>query len=123
MKFLINENRLIDFIKDRFGFNLNEFKYEITTWSELENIPIGRCFNKHYILERLNKYGPIYIIDLSSVNPYRQDKFFLFQKNLDSNRYLIFNNNCDGIHDGEIFEIFGLNVLGLSWKDILDLYK
>lgn len=125
MKFIIKENKFIDYIKNKFGFNLNELTYEITSWNDLEDeFPsISRCFHKTYILNRLNSHGPIYVINFSPISSFRQDRFFLFQKNLDSNRYLIFNNNCDGIDDGEIFNLFGLGVLGLSWREILELYR
>jgi len=37
MKFIIKENKFIDYIKNKFGFNLNELTYEITSWNDLED--------------------------------------------------------------------------------------
>ena len=73
MKFLITENRIKDFLKTKFDFDLTGKVRMIESYNDL---PSQFIIDKRLFNDSLNQYGPAYLITLKS----RQgEQYFLYQ--------------------------------------------
>lgn len=117
MKFLITENRIKDFLKTKFDFDLTDKVRMIESYDDLPGqfkIYMGyKVFN-----DMLNRYGPAYLITLKS----RQgEQYFLYQNRGKDGNILV--NEIDvTIPERKFMESFGIDVTGLSLEDVINLY-
>jgi hypothetical protein len=116
MKLLITESKLKKFIEDKFGF---DFTGDIEKITSVHDIPIyfKECFSGVYLNWRINKNGPMFLIKID-------DYFYiLYQKSLSSESSdIIITSECHTPSEQEFMNLLGIQVLGLSIEDFINLY-
>jgi hypothetical protein len=117
MKVIITESKLKTFIKNNLNIDLTGKIEEITSAYRLLN-DFDMCFSYHYLREKLNKYGPIYLITLNDKTK------ILYQLNMDSRQVFIVSNGCDYYDEREFMELLGdgLYDLGVKFEQLKDIY-
>lgn len=112
MKILINESNLKSFLKNRFNFDLTGKIKMITSTHDLPEK--FKFIDPQIIRTYLNKFGPIFIINLGGLN-------YLYQ-NQEGNRELV-ADEYDRVYPIHIFmDILGIRGLGLRVQDLIDMY-
>lgn len=115
MKLIITENKLKNFIENRLGVDLTDKIHMVTNQYELPE-EFGyirpRMLNSY-----LNRFGPMYVIETPKGK-------FLYQNQSDSNfiRTIIVDNRDRLYSEGDIMEYLGIPPIGLSVKDLVDIY-
>jgi len=114
MKLIITESKLKKFIRNRFGLDFTGSIEEVTSAYGLLNDFDG-CFSYVYINRRLNKYGPIYLITI-------EDNFkVLYQDTAELGEWIM-DNDCNSYSKEEFMELLGIDKLGLSMEQFIEVY-
>jgi hypothetical protein len=113
MKVLISENKFKTFLKDRFGVDLTGKVSLITSSYDLP-FEFDRILNPEMVRRYLNKYGPIYLIDLGK-------EMYLYQNRFNGDE-MIADTKDRTISPYQLMDILGIGPIGVSIQDILDLY-
>jgi hypothetical protein len=94
------------------GFDFSGRIEQITSTHDIANW-IDECVGWESIRRRLNNFGPMYTFELDGVKYLYQDrgKFELFM-----------DDDCNDYFNDEIHERLGINLLGLKFSDIINMY-
>lgn len=115
MKYLITESRMKDLIKNRFDIDFSGKIEEVTSAYSLLNY-FDECASYVYINRRLNNFGPMYLIDMS-------DKVkILYQKNLGNGKDWIITNDCTPLDESYFMDLLGIEPLGLTMEQFIEIY-
>jgi hypothetical protein len=94
------------------GFDFSGRIEQITSTHDIANW-IDECVGWESIRRRLNNFGPMYTFELDGVK-------YLYQ---DRNTFELFmDEDCNDYVDDEIHERLGINLLGLKFSDIINMY-
>jgi hypothetical protein len=115
MKYIITESRIKDLIKDWFNINFTGKVEEVTSADILSDY-FNECGSYTYINRRIDKFGPMYLIDMS-------DKVkILYQKNLDNGKDWIITNDCIPLDESYFMDLLGIEPLGLTMEQFIEIY-
>ena len=94
------------------GFDFSGRIEQITSTHDIANW-IDECVGWESIRRRLNNFGPMYTFELDGVKYLYQDrgKFELFM-----------DDDCNDYFNDEIHERLGIDLLGLKFSDIINMY-
>jgi len=112
MKILITESKLKNFIKDKFGVDLSgkielvQSRYDIPM--SFDNYLTSWVSNMY-----MNEYGPMFLIDIGGFK-------WLYQEQGKS--YFFMNQMGNHIDQSEFMQIIGIEKLGLSMNQLINLY-
>jgi hypothetical protein len=106
----IDKNKKL--INNIVGFDFSDRITQITSTHDIANW-IDECVGWESIRRRLNNFGPMYTFELDGVKYLYQDrgKFELFM-----------DDDCNDYFNDEIHERLGIDLLGLKFSDIINMY-
>jgi hypothetical protein len=113
MKYIVNQNKFKDFLKNKFNFDLTG-KIEMITNRYQVPFSFDRIIPGDVINRRLNSFGPMYLITMG------EDMVYLFQQNNNDDHLLIDKHGW--FTDREFMEMWGIGKLGLSMNALIDIY-
>jgi len=93
------------------GFDFSGRIKQITSTYDVP-MEFDECLTSESINLYLNFWGPIYLFDLDGVKYLYQDRGFEF----------FMDEYCNDYVDDEIHERIGIDLLGLRFSDIIDMY-
>jgi len=115
MRYIITESRMKELIRDRFGIDFTGKVEEVTSAYSLLDY-FNECGSYVYINRRIDKFGPMYLIDMS-------DKVkILYQKNLDNGKDWLITNDCDPLDESYFMDLLGIQPLGLTMEQFIEIY-
>lgn len=106
-------NKLKEFIKRKLGVDYTGKIKEIVSAYDLSDDFDG-CESYRYLNQRLNKFGPMYLINL------KDGSDMLYQKGDKFN--LILSSDCLYYDEEELLNMLGIHMIGLSMDDFFKLY-
>jgi hypothetical protein len=113
MKYIVNQSKFKDFLKNKFNFDLTGKIKMITSRYDVP-YALDRMIPGDYVSLLLNKYGPMYLITMG------EDMFYLFQQQNDNDHLLI--DQYGWFTDRDVMNMWGIGKLGLSMNEIIDIY-
>jgi len=113
MKFIITESKLKTFLEDKFGVDLTDKVSLITSTYDLP-FEFDRIMSNEMLRMYLNRFGPIYLIDLGKEK-------YLYQNRFNGNE-MITDTKDRTISPHQLMDKLGIAPIGISIQDILDLY-
>jgi len=105
----IDKNKKL--INNIVGFDFSDRIKQITSTYDVP-MEFDECLTSESINLYLNFWGPIYLFDLDGVKYLYQDRGFEF----------FMDEYCNDYVDDEIHERIGIDLLGLRFSDIIDMY-
>ena len=113
MKYIVNQSKFKDFLRNKFNFDLTGKIKMITSRYDVPSVFDG-MISGDVVSMLLNKYGPMYLITMD------EDMFYLFQLQND-NDYMLMDNH-GWFTDREFMNMWGIGKLGLSMNELIDIY-
>jgi hypothetical protein len=113
MKVLITESKMKNIIKSNFGLDLTGKIHMVTNKWELPE-EFDFFMNPRVLNKYLNKYGPMFVFEIGR-------KSYLTQ-NRDGSDWMIIDNGDRPLSELEFMKILGIEYLGLSMDDLINLY-
>jgi hypothetical protein len=115
MKVLITESKMKDIIKSNFGIDLTDKIHMVTNKWELP-FEFDKFINDRILNNYLNKYGPMYVFDTPS------EKFLAQDRGEINGGWYIVDTTDEWYSELEILQLLGLQYLGMSLGDLINLY-
>lgn len=114
MKYIVNQSKFKNFLKNKFNFDLTG-KIEMITSRYQVPYTFDRIIPGDIISRRLNSYGPMYLITID------EDMVYLFQQYGDNNDHLLVHRH-GWFTDREFMEMWGIDKLGIPLNTLIDIY-
>jgi hypothetical protein len=117
MKIIINESNVRNLLVNRLGVDLTGKIHMVTNSYELPFEFNERIITPQTLRLYLNKYGPMYVIEIGS-------QMFLYQHQqlLNEVRKMIVDTNDKSYSEDQILNKLGIPPIGLSLDDIVESF-
>jgi len=118
MKYIVNQSKFKDFLRNKFNFDLTG-KIEMIT----SRYQVPRTFDSiipdNVAKRLLNSYGPMYLITMNE----NKDMVYIFQPQKNGNEIddLILDR-YGWLTDREFMKMWGIDKLGLDMNVLIDIY-
>lgn len=115
MKYIVNQSKFKDFLRNKFNFDLTGKIKMITNRYQVPNY-LDRIIPGDTVNELLNKYGPMYLITMDEDNL----EYYLFQEQNNGDNLLL--DRYDWLTEHDFMDMLKIGKLGLSMKSLIDIY-
>ena len=114
MKYIVNQSKFKDFLKNKFNFDLTGKIKMITSRYQVPHV-FDSILSDNEVRNLLNAYGPMYLITMN------KGAVFIYQHHIDGADQIMFDK--DGwLTDREFMKMWGIGKLGLSMNALIDIY-
>jgi len=113
---LIKENKNKKFLTNLMGVDFTDKIQQITSSYDVP-MEFDKSISPQMINRGLNKWGPMYLFELDGMQYLYQDRF-----DDDGNFEFFMDEHGFDYVNGEIPEQLGIDIIGLNFSDIVDLY-
>ena len=112
MKIVITESKLKNYIKDKFSVDLTGKIELVQTYYDIP-MKFDEFLTRWVANMYMNEYGPMFLIKIGNFN-------WLYQKQGKS--YFLMDQMGNYIDQSEFMKVIGIDKLGLSMSQLIDLY-
>ena len=114
MKYIVNQSKFKEFLRNKFNFDLTGKIKLITNRYQVPSI-FDDVLGDDAVNRLLNSHGPMYLITMN------KDSVYIYQQHKNSYDHLMFEE--DGwLTDREFMNMWGIGKLGISMNEMIDIY-
>ena len=114
MKYIVNQSKFKEFLRNKFNFDLTGKIQMITNRYQVPYIFDG-VLGERAVNRLLNNHGPMYLITMN------KDAVYIYQHRVDGADQIMFDE--DGwLTDREFMKMWGVDKLGIPLNKMIDIY-
>jgi hypothetical protein len=114
MKYIVNESKFKEFLRNKFNFDLTGKIQMITNRYQVPS-SFDSILPSDKVNYLLNNHGPMYLITMN------KDSVYIYQSHINGDDHLMFDE--DGwLTDREFMNMWGIGKLGIPLNKLIDIY-